>query len=91
MNFTGRDSFFGLNQTVSSHGTHSVASFVAGNHITQIENDKVHDPIFTAIELNIDVEGRRATFKVCLGDFFQDYFIVMGQSRNPTGAGFGRS
>ena len=26
--------------------------------------DKVHDPIFTAIELNIDVEGRRATLKV---------------------------
>lgn len=26
--------------------------------------DKVHDPIFTTIELNIDVEGRRATFKV---------------------------
>jgi hypothetical protein len=26
--------------------------------------DKVHDPIFKAIELNIDVEGRRATLKV---------------------------
>jgi hypothetical protein len=26
--------------------------------------DKVHDPIFTTIEMNIDVEGRRATFKV---------------------------
>jgi hypothetical protein len=26
--------------------------------------EKVHDPIFMAIELNIDVEGRRATFKV---------------------------
>jgi hypothetical protein len=26
--------------------------------------DMVHDPIFTTIELNIDVEGRRATFKV---------------------------
>jgi hypothetical protein len=25
--------------------------------------DKVHDPIFTAIELNIDVEGRRATLR----------------------------
>jgi len=26
--------------------------------------EKVHDPIFKAIELNIDVEGRRATLKV---------------------------
>ena len=26
--------------------------------------DKVHDPIFTAVEMNIDVEGRRATVKV---------------------------
>jgi hypothetical protein len=48
------DIFFGLNQTVSSHGTHSVISVVAGNHIRRIA--KFSDgskPFKTRTERNI--------------------------------------
>ena len=42
----------------------SIALLAMAPSASSATYDKVHDPIFTTIELNIDVEGRRATFKV---------------------------